>query len=123
MKSGELRSRFGLKAQAIYFYDEEEMTNARCQKRKSFLCLTQTRVRFVRDLLHLWSKQDVPATLSRGFTTWCQTLVIILDARLVRLQKSNHTEAKDASFIIIMYQLKNILPIKSQFMLNCCPFS
>jgi len=45
------KSRFGLKAQAIYFYEEEEeMTRNECNcalSKKSFLCLTQTRLRFV----------------------------------------------------------------------------
>jgi len=33
-------------------------------------------------------------------------LLIILDARFVRLQKSNHAEARDASFLIITYRLR-----------------
>ena len=63
-------------------------------------------IEICRDLLHLWSRIYRAATLSRGNTTWCQTLVIKLDARFVRLQKSNHAEAKDASSIIIMYRLR-----------------
>ena len=47
MKSGELRVGSRLKAQAIYFYEEEMTRNELRAVKKSFTCLTKTRLRFV----------------------------------------------------------------------------
>jgi len=109
MKSGELRVGSGWKLKRYISTMKKKKwqeTNviARCQK--IFLVPNADTVEICRDLLHLWSRMYRQLYLVDTQLGVKHLLLIILDARFVRLQKSNHAEARDASFLIITYRLR-----------------
>jgi len=106
MKSGELWVGLGWKLKRYISTKKWQGTNeiARCQK--IFLVPNADTIEICRDLLHLWSRMYRQLYLVDTQLGVKHLLLIILDARFVRLQKSNHAEARDASFLIITYRLR-----------------